>query len=157
MLLVFINQRLLQMTSTDLIAKAATTINTTADKVWQALTDPAIIKQYMFGTTVTSDWKEGSDISWKGEWKGKSYEDKGKILQLIPGKKLQYSHYSPLSGLEDKPGNYHTVTITLSEDSNKTYVVLEQDNNADEKSKEHSEQNWKMMFESLKKVLEQNN
>ncbi len=111
----------------------------------------------MFGTTVTSDWKEGSDISWKGEWKGQSYEDKGKILQLIPGKKLQYSHYSPLSGLEDKPGNYHTVTITLSEDSNKTYVVLEQDNNADEKSKEHSEQNWKMMFESLKKVLEQNN
>jgi len=44
------------------IAKAETTINASADKVWNALTDPALIKKYMFGTTVISDWKEGSKI-----------------------------------------------------------------------------------------------
>lgn len=142
------------MISADFVAKAQTTINASPDKVWKALTDPAIIKQYMFGTTVTSDWKEGSDISWKGEWKGKLYEDKGKILKMDPGKKLQYSHYSPLSGVADKPENYHTVTITLNESVLGTDVRLEQDNNPDEKSKEHSEEHWRDMLESLKNVLE---
>jgi uncharacterized protein YndB with AHSA1/START domain len=137
------------------IAKAQTTINVTSDKVWNALVDPEIIKKYMFGTTVISDWKEGSKIIWKGEWEGKSYEDKGKILRLEPNKELQYSHFSPLSGLDDKPENYHIVTIELTENDKQTIVTLAQDNNADEKTKDHSEKNWKMMLASLKKLLEE--
>jgi uncharacterized protein YndB with AHSA1/START domain len=82
------------------IAKAETTINVSADKVWDALTDPGMIKKYMFGTTVISDWKEGSKIIWKGEWEGRSYEDKGKILLFEPKKSLQYSHFSPSQNLE---------------------------------------------------------
>ena len=70
------------------IARAATTIKTSADKVWNALTDPEMIKKYMFGATVISDWKEGSKITWKGEWEGKPYEDKGKILRFEPKKKF---------------------------------------------------------------------
>jgi uncharacterized protein YndB with AHSA1/START domain len=142
------------MISTDNVAHAETTIDIRADKVWNALTSPDLIKKYMFGATVISEWKEGSKIVWKGEWKGRSYEDKGKIMRIEPGKKLQYSHYRPLSGLDDKPENYHTVTITLNENNNRTHVRLEQDNNADEKSKEHSEKNWTMMLQSLKKLLE---
>jgi uncharacterized protein YndB with AHSA1/START domain len=71
------------------IAKAAITINASTDKVWHALTDPGMIKKYMFGTTVISDWKEGSKIIWKGEWEGKAYEDKGKILLFEPKRSLQ--------------------------------------------------------------------
>ena len=48
------------MISANNIAKAETTINASADKVWNALTDPGMIKKYMFGTTVISDWKEGN-------------------------------------------------------------------------------------------------
>ena len=91
------------MISTNNIATAETIINTSADKVWKALTDPQTIKKYMFGATVISDWKEGSKIVWKGEWEGRAYEDKGKILSLEPNKKLQYSHFSPLTGLDDVP------------------------------------------------------
>ena len=145
------------MISTIYIAKAETTINTSVDKVWNALTDPGMIKKYMFGTTVISDWKEGSKIIWKGEWEGKSYEDKGKILRFEPKRSLQYSHFSPLSGLHDNPENYHIVTIDLEEKDDQTSVTLTQDNNADEKTKEHSEKNWKMMLASLKKILEENN
>ena len=137
------------------ISKAGITINASADKVWHALTDPGLIKKYMFGTTVISDWKEGSKIIWKGEWEGKQYEDKGKILLFEPKKSLQYSHFSPLSGLHDNPENYHIVTIDLNEEDGKTIVSLTQDNNADEKTKEHSEKNWKMMLASLKKLLEE--
>src|SRR5690242_4971014 len=113
-----------------MLAKAYTTINAPPAKVWDALVTPATIKKYMFGTDVTSDWKEGSKITWKGEWEGKSYEDHGKILQLKPGKKIQYSHFSPLTGKPDIPENYHTVTVELSPKGNQTDVHLTQDNNA---------------------------
>ena len=145
------------MISTNNIAKAETTINASADKVWSALTDPEMIRKYMFGTNVNSEWKEGSKITWKGEWEGKQYEDKGKILIMEPKKKLQYSHFSRLSGVADVPENYHIVTIDLKEEDGKTSVNLTQDNNADEKTKEDSEKNWKMMLASLKKLLEENN
>src|SRR5687768_14925688 len=144
------------MISTNNIAKAETTIDASRDKVWDALTDPDMIKKYMFGTTVKSEWKEGSKITWEGEWEGKHYEDKGKILNLEPGIQLQFSHFSRLQGLADVPENYHIVTIDLNEEENKTLVTLTQDNNADEKTKEYSEKNWKMMLASLKKLLEEN-
>lgn len=145
------------MISTNNIAKAETTIDTSPDKVWNALTDPEMIRKYMFGTNVNSEWKEGARITWKGEWEGKQYEDKGKILIMEPKKKLQYSHFSPLSGVADVPENYHIVTIDLKEEDGKTSVSLTQDNNTDEKAKEHSEKNWKMMLASLKKLLEESN
>lgn len=143
------------MSSTNLIAKTETTINTSIDKVWDALINPATIKKYMFGTTVISDWKEGSKILWKGEWKGKPYEDKGEILKMIPEKKFQYSHFSPLSGMEETAENYHTVTIDLSGKDDQTTVALSQDKNATEEAREHSEKNWAMMLTSLKKLLEE--
>ena len=144
------------MIAANTIAKAATTINAPAEKVWHALTDAEMIKKYMFGTTVISDWKEGSKIIWEGEWEGKAYEDKGKILRFEPKKSLQYSHFSPLAGLHDNPENYHIVTINLEERDKQTMVTLSQDNNANEKDKDHSEKNWKMMLSSLKKLLEEN-
>ncbi len=137
-----------------LIAKASISISVPVGKVWDALTNPEVIKQYMFGTNVISDWKEGSPIVWKGEWQGKKYEDKGVILKLEPERLIQYSHFSPLSGKPDLPENYHTVTVELSAEGAETRISLSQDNNPTEKSREHSEKNWAMMLASLKKLLE---
>ena len=138
----------------DFIAKASTTIESPAGEVWDALVDPAKIKQYMFGTNVASDWKEGSPITWKGEWQGRAYEDKGVILKMTPQRVLQYTHFSPLAGLPDKPENYHTVTIELAEEGGATKVALEQNNNSTEEEREHSEKNWTMMLSELKKFIE---
>ncbi len=138
----------------NLIARASISINAPSEKVWKALVDPDAIRQYMFGTQVVSDWREGRPIVWKGEWQGKPYEDKGVILQFKPGRVIQYSHFSPLSGLEDQPENYHTVTIELSADGNQTRVALSQDHNATEEERAHSEKNWEMMLTALNKFLE---
>jgi uncharacterized protein YndB with AHSA1/START domain len=138
----------------DLLAKASTTIEAGAAEVWDALVDPGKIKEYMFGTNVSSDWDVGSPITWKGEWEGKAYEDKGVILQLTPRRVLQYTHFSPLAGLPDQPENYHTVTIELAENGSATNVTLSQDNNPTEKEREHSEKNWAMMLDGLKKFVE---
>ena len=79
--------RLLIM-SKGLVAKASISVNAPISKVWDSLVNPALIKQYMFGTNVVSDWKEGSPIVWKGEWQGNTYEDKGVILKLDPQRQI---------------------------------------------------------------------
>ena len=139
---------------TDHVARSIITVDAPATKVWQALVTPAAIKQYMFGTTVESSWSEGSTITWKGNWQGKSYEDKGVIVRMQPGRTLTYTHFSPLSGLPDTPDNYHTVTVELTADCNGTRVELSQDNNPTDESRQHSEKNWGMMLAGLKKYVE---
>ncbi len=139
---------------TNLIADVEINIKSPVEKVWEALTDPEQVPEYMFGSKVESTWKEGGRIVWKGNWKGRAYRDKGVIVQMKPGKVLQYTHYSPLSGLPDTPENYHVVTIELSEKDGGTFVRLTQDNNADLESRDHSEKNWAIMLEELKKHVE---
>src|SRR5262245_26314307 len=119
----------------NLIATATMNIGVPTDRVWTALVTPEAIKKYFFGTNVISDWKEGSPIVWKGEWQGKAYEDKGTILKFAPGRTLQFTHFSPLSGLADKAENYHTVTIELADEGTATRVALSQDNNRTEEAR----------------------
>jgi uncharacterized protein YndB with AHSA1/START domain len=138
----------------NLVARASVTIDAPVATVWKALVDPLAIHEYMFGTNVRSEWKEGSAIVWKGEWQGRSYEDKGVILRLEPERTLRYSHYSPSSGLPDVPASYHTVNIELSGDGARTRLALTQDRNSTEEEREHSENNWRTMLDALKKFLE---
>jgi len=135
-------------------AEAITTIHAPASKVWDAITKAELIKQYLFGSDVISDWKVGSPIIYKGVWQGKSFEDKGKILEMKPEKLLRSTHWSPLSGVPDSPENYHMVTYELSEKDGSTDVRITQDNNASEEERAHSEQNWKTVLDGMKKLLE---
>jgi uncharacterized protein YndB with AHSA1/START domain len=139
---------------TNLVARASITIDAPVGRVWKALVDPAAIKEYMFGTIVVSDWTEGSPIVWKGEWQGRSYEDKGVILRLEPERTLRYSHFSSLSGRPDVPASYHTVNIELSGEGERTRLALTQDQNPTEEARDHSENNWRTMLDALKKFLE---
>lgn len=141
---------------TNIIAYSRTIVQAPLESVWEALVNPEMIKEYMFGANVISDWKDGSQIVWKGEWKGQPYEDKGTILKFRKLKTLQYSHFSALSGKPDLPENYHTVTIKLSEFELYAGVEVEltQDNNETEEEQKHSEDNWNKMLEGLKTYLE---
>jgi len=143
------------MSKQNLIAKASTTIDAPIERVWDALTNPELIKQFMFGTEAVSDWKVGKGIIWKGVWQGKHYEDKGTILKMEAPHLLQYSHFSPLSGAPDVPENYHTLTYMLTAKGDKTLVELSQDNNASDEEVQHSKGMWEQLLVSLKKVLEE--
>jgi uncharacterized protein YndB with AHSA1/START domain len=134
--------------------KASITINAPSKIVWEALTTPSIIKQYFFGTTAISDWKAGSPLIFRGEWEGKNYEDKGTILETVPEKLFRYTYWSSMSGIEDKPENYVTITYRLSEKNNRTELTITQENIPDEKTKEHSVQNWNKVLNDLKQLLE---
>jgi uncharacterized protein YndB with AHSA1/START domain len=136
------------------IATAEVSIEAPVSKVWEALVNPEIIREYMFGTTVTSNWTEGSSITWIGEWEGKAYADKGEIIKVEPESQLHYTHYSPLSGKEDIPENYHTVTINLYQVEDRIVLFLTQDKNESEEARQHSEKNWMQMLTALKELLE---
>jgi len=135
-------------------ATAEVTIKGAVSQVWDALVSPDKIKRYMFGADVVSDWKVGSPIVWRGEWRGKPFEDKGRILEIQPGKRLRYSHFSPLSGEPDRPESYHTVTIQVEGIDGEVHVDLSQDHAGDEKARQESSRNWNMMLEGLKKTVE---
>jgi len=138
----------------NLSLKTSIEVNAPASKVWEALTNPAIVKQYFFGTNVKTDWKKGSPIIWEGEWDGKSYQDTGKILEIDPGTSVKYNYWSSMSGTENTPENTLEITYDLSEKDGKTLLTVTQENIKSEEAKEHSEQNWQSVFGKMKEMVE---
>ena len=141
-------------TTRGLVAHASMAIAVPAARVWDGLTNPDIIKQYMFGVDAVCDWREGSPLVLRGVWEGKPFEDKGIVQRVEEGRLLEYTHFSPLSGAEDLPENYHTITVELEEAGGQTEVSLAQDNNATEEERDHSASMWATMLGTLKDVLE---
>ena len=141
------------MTKT-LIAEATITINAPASRVWEAITNPELIKQYLYGAEVITDWKVGSSIIYKGTYQGKAYEDKGNVLKAEPEKLLLITHWSPLSGTSDSPENYHKVSYDLAAENGSIRLTITQDNNGSEEEREQNSNFWKMALESIKKMLE---
>jgi len=61
-------------------------IRTTPERLWQALTDPAFMRQYWFGMHGESDWKSGSPwqlVSGQGQ-----VFDAGEIIEADPPRRL---------------------------------------------------------------------
>ena len=139
---------------TGVVATAETDIRAPRSTVWRALTDPDQIQKYMFGSKVETNWKPGSRITWTGEYEGKRYEDKGEILEVEHERRLKLTHFSPASGEEDAPENYHTLVYELEESNGTTHVALSQDNNKTEGAAEHARANWEKMLSGLKEVVE---
>ena len=141
-------------------AQVSIVVEASPQQVWDALLDPVAIKKYFMGATVKTDWKVGSPISWSGEWDGKPFSDKGEILDCEDSKVLSYSHWSPLTGADDTPENYHVVTTTLRETDGGTRVELTQSNltggvsAADRRNQASYEKNWSTVLEGLKKTVE---
>ena len=111
-----------------LIVKSIITIQAPAEKVWDALTNPAQTKKYMFGCEALSDWKEGSPLLWKGNFNGvEVVAVKGTILKIQPGKYLAYTAIDPNNpSVPDLPENYLTVTCDLLEEAGQTTLTATQ-------------------------------
>jgi uncharacterized protein YndB with AHSA1/START domain len=140
----------------NITAQAKTKIIAPVDKIWDALTKPELIKQYFFGTQTTTTWEKGSPITFDGNWEGKSYHDKGTVLNFQKNKLIKYSYWSSMSGIEDRPENYVIVTYELAGKDGEAELTVTQENIPDEKTKEHSEANWNKVLNDLKKFVETN-
>jgi uncharacterized protein YndB with AHSA1/START domain len=65
-----------------------TYIETTPEKLWQALTSSEFTRQYWFGAEVRSDWKVGSPFALTLDG---AITDSGAILEADPPRRLSYS------------------------------------------------------------------
>lgn len=130
-----------------------TIINAPIDKVWNALTNPAIVKQYFFGSHLVTDWNVGNPIYFQGEWEGKPYQDKGIIQEYTPQQSLSFTYLSNWSGLPDIPENYLLVSYTVKPVHDHTELTITQ-TNYDEERARHSEENWASVVDGLKKLVE---
>lgn len=138
-----------------LSVKTSTVIHAPIAKIWQAFSDPEMIKEYLFGTNVASDWKLGSAITYRGIWKGKEYEDKGTIVDIIPFKLFHTTYLSGMSGKADTPENYNNVIYEITQQDKDNVVTITQDNIETEQEVQHMKENWDMVLAGMKKLLEQ--
>jgi uncharacterized protein YndB with AHSA1/START domain len=138
-------------------ASTSVEIDASTDAVWRALTDPPLIAKYMHGTTVETDWVEGSPIIWRGEWQGREYEDKGEVLTVDPQYRLAVTHWSPLTGEPDEPANYHHVGYALealAED--RTRLTLTHGNSPTQEAADAMVENgWRPTLEAIKQLVEE--
>ena len=88
-------------------------INASAQRVWDALTKPKLVKKWQYGSDLITEWKVGSDIRFTAKWEDKIFEQWGKVLEVRPHELLKYNLFAPRPGLEDKPENYFITIITL--------------------------------------------
>ncbi len=123
-------------------------------EIWSALTTPSVAKLYFHGAEITSEWKIGSEIRFQGEYKGHAYEEKGIILQAIPNKLLEYTHWSSVSGLPDRPENYRIWSFTLLESNGGTHLSISEANITSIKQRDRSIEFWNEVLQTLKGILE---
>ncbi|MBU3743791.1 MAG: SRPBCC domain-containing protein [Sediminibacterium sp.] len=134
-------------------SRYSTTVEAPIEKVWEALTNPAIVQQYFFGTQLITNWQVGQPILFQGEWEGKPYQDKGIVLVYEPNKRLEYAYLSNWSGKEDVPENYLWICYEVSSTGAFTELTIQQSNYDVDRAK-HSEGNWESLMGAMKKIVE---
>jgi uncharacterized protein YndB with AHSA1/START domain len=137
-------------------ASTSIDIDASADRVWQTLTDPDLVARYMHGTALDTDWTIGAPIVWRGDWQGKSYEDKGEVTAFDPPRRLAVTHWSPLTGEPDEPANYHHVTYELEPlGEARTGLTLTHGNSPSQDAADSMvADGWTPTLQELKKVAE---
>ena len=103
--------------------------------------------RYRFG-------EPGSPITWTGEYDGKQFQDKDEILETVPAERLRVTHFSPFTGQDDVPENYHMLHYRLTDVGESTRVTLDQSGNDSEEQAAQIPSNWQMMLNQLKDYVE---
>jgi uncharacterized protein YndB with AHSA1/START domain len=86
-------------------------IETTPEKLWEALTSSEFTRQYWFGAEVQSDWKVGSPFALMLDGE---VTDSGEILEADPPRRLSYSFkHQKFEELRGEPISRVVFTIEL--------------------------------------------
>ncbi len=129
-------------------------INAPLKKVWDALTIPEQVREYFFGTNMITTWEVGSPIFFQGEWEGKTYEDKGIVLEYTPMQSFSYNYWSSMGDTEDKPELYQVLSYSLSETSDGIKLMVTQSNVDTQEKADHSAKNWEGVLGLMKAFVE---
>jgi uncharacterized protein YndB with AHSA1/START domain len=98
-----------------------------ASKVWLALTVPALVKRWQYGSDLLTTWEPGTPISFRNEWNGQIFEQKGTVLEFIPESRVKYSLFVPRPDLDDIPEHRFFMTYELTERDGVTSLLFRQE------------------------------
>ena len=104
-------------------------IKAPTQRVFEALTNPELVKLWQFGRELITDWKPGSEILFRTKWEGKVLEQWGTVLELRPNELVKYNLFTPSPNLEDKPEFYSVTSYVLTNDNDQTKVEIIQVDN----------------------------
>jgi uncharacterized protein YndB with AHSA1/START domain len=127
-----------------------TYIETTAEKLWHALTDGDFTERYWFGHRIASDWKVGSAYGFTNE--GKPMVE-GEVLISDPPRRLAYSW----NNRKDAAKGEGTSRVTFDIEPRGTTVkltVTHDELGEDGKTFRDISGGWPMVIASLKSLLE---
>lgn len=132
-------------------------INAPAATVWETLTVPYLMKQWMgeadMNLHIQTSWLINTPITISG-FHHLPFVNKGTVLQFEPPKVLSYSHNSSLSRLPDEPGSYSIMTFHLDAAEKQTALTLTITNFPTETIFKHLEFYWQTTIQLLKKFIE---
>lgn len=133
-------------------------INAHSTFVWRALTDPVLMKQWMsddddFQLEIETNWKVGGKFITRG-FHHVPFENTGNIVELIPFKKLVYTHLSSISILEDKAENHCVFEFNLQEQNDSTMLSLRIINFPTETIYKHLELYWRSTLTVIREFVE---
>jgi uncharacterized protein YndB with AHSA1/START domain len=106
---------------------AVVKINAPAKKVWLALTVPDLVKQWQYGSDLQTTWEVGTPIVFRNEWNGQVFEQKGTVLEFLPGTRVKYSLFVPRPDLQDIPEHHFFMIYELSESAGVTSLLVRQE------------------------------
>jgi uncharacterized protein YndB with AHSA1/START domain len=127
-----------------------TYIETTAEKLWHALTDADFTERYWFGHRLTSDWKVGSPYCFVNQGIPKV---EGKVLTSDPPRRLAYTWNNRKE--EAKGEGTSRVTFDLEPRGKVIKLTVTHDElGEDGKTLRDISGGWPMVIASLKSLLE---
>jgi len=129
-------------------------INAPAQRVWEAITKPELVKQWQYGSDLITNWKPGSPIKYHSEWQGTVYEQWGTVLEVTPNKLLKYTLFAPRPGLDDRPENYFTMTYELTEMDDMTKLTITQDDPREQNELDSNDDGHNSILDGLKILIE---
>jgi uncharacterized protein YndB with AHSA1/START domain len=100
-------------------------IDANPEAVYDALTSPDAIVNYLPIRKVTSEWRVGGELLLDGEIDGNPFRDHGLIEVLSRPVHFQYSYWSTNHGTERTPENHSTISYRLSPRRTGTQLDLE--------------------------------
>jgi uncharacterized protein YndB with AHSA1/START domain len=126
-------------------------IASTAEKVFQALTDGDMSERYWVGNRLQSDWKVGSPFALKLKREGNRVT--GTVLEIDPPRRLAYSFHSQHNGLESE--NPSRVAFEIEDQKDQVKLTVTHDQfPPSSKVFEHISRGWPLVLSSLKSFLE---
>ncbi|TBO41183.1 SRPBCC family protein [Pedobacter kyonggii] len=133
-----------------------TTINATAEKVWDALfgveTYPKWTAVFAEGSRVETDWKKGS----KALFLGDNGDGMVAVIQdNIPNRYMSIKHLGEIKdGKEDLSGDWGETfeNYTLNERDGKTELLI--DMNISDEWKDYFEKTWPKALDKVKEIAE---